>query len=445
MIVFMMAQLDGSVVAVANPVIAADLGVGASALSWTFSSYLLVMAMIIVPAGDLVDRVGPRRAFQIGVAMFTLASIACGCAASWVLLVCARAVQGAGGALLLASSVGVLRLCFSPGRFERIFGMVAGLAAVAFASGPLVGAALVSWPGWRSVFLINVPLGIAASGLAAVAIPRASARVRRRLDLVGLALLGLGTGALVWGVTAAGGSSWAVPEVLWPIVCGIALVVLFVVYERRHAVRPLVPSEAWRAPDVVVAAAVLVCYAFILFGLVFAITLQGQVDGASPLALSVVLLPLCASITVAGPTAGWATQRWGPRPVILMGFTFAAAGSCVLGVVPNLRLSPVSALVLTVAGAGLAGVQVASNTLLVMGFDEQRSGFAGALAGLVTQVGGACGVAVVGSVAGASGPSTLRVTVVIMCVVLILGSTVTGPVHAHLTRKMVMSSHAPRA
>ncbi|WP_123685638.1 MFS transporter [Amycolatopsis thermoflava] len=141
---------------------------------------------------------------------------------------------------------------------------------------------------------------------------------------------------------------------------------------------------SWRTPDVVVAAAVLVCYAFILFGLVFAITLQSQVDGASPLTLSMVLLPLCASITVAGPTAGWATQRWGPRPVILMGFTFAAAGSCVLGVVPNLRLSPVSALVLTVAGAGLAGVQVASNTLLVMGFDEQRSGFAGALAGLVT-------------------------------------------------------------
>lgn len=397
---FMLAQLDGTIVAVANPAIGETFDVPVSGLSWLFNGYLLAMAVSIVPSGELGDRLGARRAFLCGVAVFTAASAGCASATSWGLLLTCRVLQGVGGAILLTSCVAVLRRCYPPGALERALGMVAGLAAVAFAGGPLAGGVLVAEFGWRSVFAVNLPVGIVAVLLALAGIPRSGGSGRGPVDVPGAALLAAGLCVLTLGLSTAAEAGWGSPVTLALLAAGLAGCALCCRYEVRHAPAPLVPIPVLRSPGVARASLALCCYAIVLFGLAFGLPLREGV-AHDPVAGGLVLLPLCASITVAGPTAGRVAQRWGTRPVLLAGLWTAAAALAGLAVVPGGTAGSTAWLALI--GFGLSWVQVGANALLITSLDPARAGLAGALAGLVTQLGGAMGVAVLAAAGTGAG------------------------------------------
>jgi DHA2 family methylenomycin A resistance protein-like MFS transporter len=393
-------QLDVTVVNVALPKIGTDLATSLQGQQWVVDGYSVILASLLLAGGTIGDRYGHKKLVITGMGLFGAASLVCGLAPTIGVLVGGRALQGLGAALLLPGTLAVITRAF-PDRSEqaRAVGIWAGVSALALPAGPLIGGALVSGLGWRTVFLINLPI-------IAIAIPSALRLVTestddrpRRLDIPGMVLATLTLAATVYAVITAGHSHSA--GTAW-IAAGIAVVALvgFVLREHR-ADDPLLPLPLLRTPAFAGANLVAAAMNLVGIGTVFVATLYLQtVQHHTPFVAGTMLLPLFVPLAALAPITGRVTGRHGPRPPITAGLIVGAAGSLALwGLAPDssyLRLLPV----LLGLGIGMGLLTAAVVAAAVRAVPSDRAGLASGVNNTARQAAGALAIAIYGAIAG---------------------------------------------
>ena len=324
-VAYFMVVLDSLVVVTALPRMQHDLHVGLATLQWTVNAYGIAFAAGIITAAALGDRLGRRRVFFTGLALFTLASAACAVAPTVSTLVAARAVQGLGGAAVLPLSLTILTTAFPARRRGTIVGVYGGLAGLAVAVGPLVGGAVTEGLDWHWIFWINVPIGVAAGLLSLRLLPE-SFGPPARLDLPGVGLVSAGVVALVWGLVRAGQAGWGSAEVITSLAAGAALLAGFLVWEARAAA-PMLPLRMLRIRAFAAGNATGFLMTGSTFAAAFFVAQYFQFAlGYSPLATGLWLLPWTATPMLVSPVAGALSDRIGRRPLIVTGLLLQAAG-----------------------------------------------------------------------------------------------------------------------
>jgi MFS transporter, DHA2 family, methylenomycin A resistance protein len=386
---FFVLTLDAQVVTVAVPVVGVDLRAGVTELQWVVSGYTLVLAALLLSGGTLGDRLGARRSCAVALGAFMAASAVCGAAPSIAVLIAARLVQGAAAALLLPASLALVRRAHPEPRARiRALALWTAAGGAAMAAGPVIGGALTSALGWRSVFLVNLPVGAVA--LILLARGPATPAARRRLDVPGQLAATAAMVALTYAVIELDPLALA---------AGVVAVLVFLLVEHRSA-DPVLPLQliASRA----VATPVLVGSALnaTFYGPVFLVSLDVELGhGLSALAAGVAFLPMTALIAVANLVGGRLVERVGPRVPVLTGQTVLLAGVLGLLLVRDDTPVPLLAAALLPIGVG-AGLAVPALTAMVLeAVPAERAGVAAGLLNAGRQFGGTMGVAAGGALA----------------------------------------------
>lgn len=351
---YFMVVLDSVVVITALPRMQRDLHVSLSSLQWTLNAYGIAFAAGIITAAALGDRFGRRKVFTIGLALFTVASVACALAPNLSELIAARTVQGLGGAMVLPLSLTILTAAFPIERRGMIVGIYGGLAGLAVAMGPIVGGAVTQGIDWHWIFWINVPIGLVAVPLGLRLLPE-SYGAPERLDLVGAGLVTAGVVALVWALTRSGDVGWASAETVGALVTGTALLAAFLWWEHRAA-EPMVPVRLFAVRDFAIGNLT----TFLMSGAIFAggllVTEEFQLARHySPTGAGVRLLPFFATPMFVSPVAGAVSDRIGRRPIIVVGLSLLTAGFVWVAWSGSLATSWVELVIaLLVAGVGIS-------------------------------------------------------------------------------------------
>ena len=390
-----MAFVDGSVVNVALPAIQRDLAAGGAAVQWVMNAYLLLLSALVLVGGAAADRFGRRRVLLVGVGLFALASAACGFAPNATLLVIARALQGAGAALLTPASLAILGASFPETERGRAIGAWAGFGAVATAVGPVVGGWLVDHVGWRAIFFINLPLAAGTVVLALAAIPETSDPEARGLDGLGAALVALGLGLITWALASAPAQGLGSPAVAGALAAGLAFLTAFGWHEA-HSRAPMVAPALFRSRDFLGANLLTLFLYFALGGALFFLPFALiRLRGYPATAAGAAFLPFSLVMGLGSSPAGRLADRIGPRLPLTVGPLLAGGGFLLLawavseggywtGVLPAM-------LVLAV---GMT-VSVAPLTATVMNAVAQaHAGQASGINNAVARVAGLLGVAV---------------------------------------------------
>ena len=320
-----MTTLDNLVVTTALPVIREDLHAGLSGLEWTVNAYTLTFAVLLITGAALGDRFGRRRMFVIGLAIFTGASAAAALAPSIEVLIAARALQGLGGAIVTPLTLTILSAAVPAERRGLVLGAWGGISGLAVAIGPLVGGAVVEGISWQWIFWLNVPIGLVLIPLAALRL-RESRGPNDSLDLPGLALASVGLLGLVWGLVRANEIGWSSTEVVASITGGLAVLVLFVLWEIR-APEPMLPLRFFRNRTFAAANGASLLMFFGMFGSIFLLAQFFQViQGYSPLQAGLRILPWTAMPIFVAPIAGALSDRIGGGRIMAVGLSLQAAG-----------------------------------------------------------------------------------------------------------------------
>ena len=397
-------QLDVTIVNTALSSIGDALGGGVAELQWVVSAYTIAFAALILSAGALGDRLGARRVFMAGFILFTAASLGCALAPSAMLLIAARAIQGIGAAVLVPNSLALLNHAY-PDDTERgrAVGIWAAGASLALTAGPLAGGGLIALVGWRSIFLVNLPIGLAGLWLTWRYAEETTRSPAHRLDLPGQAAaigaLGLLAGALIEG----GVIGWSSTFVLASFAAAAACGVLFVVQERRAA-QPMLPLALFghRMFALTALDGLLVNVAF--YGLIFVLSLYlQQVDGFSPFQTGLAFLPMMGLVLPVNLLAPRAAEKFGAPAVIAAGAVISAAGcAALLGIADHTSYWTIGPQ-LAAIGGGL-GLLVPPLTSAMLGsVEKSRSGVAAGVLNATRQTGSVLGVALFGSLLGAAG------------------------------------------
>lgn len=393
-----MVILDTTVVTIALPNIQHELGAAISDLQWIVSGYTLVFACLLLSAGALGDRLGNKRMFLIGLVLFTGASVACGLAPNMWTLQLARVVQGAGAALQVPASLALLNHTFAdPHERDRAIGLWGGIAGVAAAGGPIIGGLLVNALSWRSVFFLNIPVGIVALLLAWRFVPHVEGRQGRGLDLgaqfAGIIALALLTLAFIqsaaWG--------WTSLPILGSLAGFVLATVIFLLIERR-AESPMLPLGLFRSLTFSAANSVGLLLNFGFYGELFVMTLFFQnIRGLSALITGLALLPQMGMAAFSSTLSGRVTGRRGARLPMLIGLTPGAAGFLLMTLVNATTGYLLFVLPLMAIGFGMAFTMPAMTTAVISSAPKERSGIASGVVNASRQVGSALSVAVLGS------------------------------------------------
>jgi len=402
--------LDATVVGIALPAIGRDFRAGLASVQWVVNGYTLTLAGLLLLGGTLGDGYGRRRMFAVGTAWFAAASLACGLAPDTGVLIAARALQGAGGALLTPGSLAILQASFAEQDRPAAIGAWSGLGGVATAAGPFLGGWLIGAVSWRLVFLINLPVAAAALAIAAKHVPESRAPgPAPRLDVMGAALVSGALAGLAYGLTEASSSGWASVPVLAPLAAGAALLVLFVLAERRAA-RPVLPLRVFASRQFSAANAVTFVVYAALGGVLFLVpTVLQVVHGYSPLQAGTSLLPVTAIMLLLSSRSGALAARIGPRLQMSAGPVVIAAGLALFTRAGD-RGGYLSVVLPAVAvfGLGLA-INVAPLTATAMAAaPAEQSGVASAVNNDVARAAGLIAVAVLPALGGITGHSYLH-------------------------------------
>ncbi|GAA2493186.1 DHA2 family efflux MFS transporter permease subunit [Streptomyces gobitricini] len=403
-----MVGLDGSVVAIANPEIGRDLHASTADLQWVTNSYLLALAAALILGGKLGDRFGRRTYYLIGVAGFTLASVAIGLAGSIEGVIAFRAAQGFFGALLMPNTLGLLRAVFPPKKFGMAVGVWAMVSSVSTALGPIVGGLLVEHVTWESVFYINAPIGVLALAFSALVLPQSKSPAgRHRFDVPGVVLLALGLLVVVFGVVKGETWGWASGSTLATLAAGLAVLLVFCWYETRVE-HPLLPMRLFRSPALTIGTIITAVNFFVLLGVIFFVMLYLQnVRGFTPVEAGVRTLPLSLASVVASPLGAKLTERFGARLTMPLGMSLQAAAS--FGMLGWGAHSSYAAMwpPFVALGLGVGMVMAASSDAIVGSAPVKDAGVAGGLQATALQVGGALGTSVLVSLISSRVGSTL--------------------------------------
>ena len=394
-------QLDVTVVNVAVKAIGGTFGGGIAELQWVVSSYVLMFAALILPAGALGDRFGAKRVLCAGFVIFVAASMACGLAPDFAVLIAARAVQGAGAALLGSCSLALLNYTFtSPADRARAIGHWAAGASAALSGGPVIGGILIATLGWRSIFFINTPIGLAGLWLVwryAKETPRAA---RRGMDLAGAVSAVIALAAFAAAVIEAGSDGFTSPWVLGGLVVSALAVAVFIRAEARTA-PPMLPLSLFRHRPFVAPVSVGFLVNVCFYGLIFLFSLLFQEQqGMSALRAGLAFAPMTAAILAANLLSGRVVAAVGRAGAILAGLVAMAIGCAAL-----LRAGPGTGYPALVGqqillGGGLGLLVPPMTGLLLSGVDRSRSGVAAGALTAFRQAGSLLGVAIFGALAG---------------------------------------------
>ncbi|WP_374777861.1 MFS transporter [Streptomyces sp. NBC_01310] len=404
-----MAMLDSTVVNVALPRIGQDLDADLAVLQWTVNAYLLTLAGLILVGGALSDRFGRRRIFVLGVVWFAVGSLLCGMAPNAGVLIAARALQGVGAALLAPGSLALIQGSIQAGDRGRAVGLWSGLGGVGSAVGPFLGGWLVDGPGWRWVFLLNVPVAAVCVPVALRHVPESrDPRAHGRFDVAG-AVLGASSLALItYALIEAPTGSVAVTGAA---VGGVLLGVAFVALERRRA-NPMVPPDIFASRQFTAVNLVTLCVYAALAGFFFLVVLQLQVvSGYSAMAAGAAVLPTTALMLLLSARAGEFAERIGPRIPLTVGPLLCAAGTLLI-----LQAGPAASYVrdvlpsMVVMGMGLVILVAPLTATVLASVDPGRAGLASGINNAAARVAGLLAVAALPLLSGMGPESYLSAT-----------------------------------
>jgi EmrB/QacA subfamily drug resistance transporter len=394
-----MAMLDSTVVNVALPRIGRDLDANLAALQWTVNAYMLTLAGLILIGGSLGDRYGRRKIFVLGVIWFATASLLCGLAPSAGVLVAARALQGAGGALLTPGSLALIQASFHPDDRGRAVGLWSGFGGIGAAVGPFLGGWLVDGPGWRWVFLLNVPLALLCAPIALRHVPEsADGRTHGRFDVLGAVLGALALALVTYALIEARQGSLVV---VVTAVAGLGAGVAFVQVEK-HRPDPMMPLDIFKSRQFTAVNLVTLCVYAAFGGFFFLTALQLQVAvGWSPLAAGTALLPTTVLMLLFSARSGALADRIGPRIPLTVGPLLCAAGMLLM-----LRVGPGASYVLDVLpavlvlGAGMVTLVAPLTATVLASVDTSRAGLASGINNAAARAAGLIAVAALPLLAG---------------------------------------------
>jgi EmrB/QacA subfamily drug resistance transporter len=399
----LMVALDALVVTTALSTIRLDLGASIEELEWTINAYTLSLAVLLMTAAALGDRLGRRRLFVAGIGLFTAASAACALAPSIGWLITARVVQGAGAAMVVPLAMALLSAAFPAEQRGRALGLFGGVLGLATLGGPMVGGAIVQALAWQWIFWINVPIGL-------LLIPLTRGRTEEsrgadaRIDVPGLALAAGGALGLVWGLVRGNAAGWTSAEVVGSLAAGALLLVAFVRWELR-AREPMVPmrffgSRAFSAGNAV---------SFLMFGSIFAgafffAQFLQTVLHYGPLGAGLRLAPWTVMLFVVAPIAGGRVNRYGERTLIVIGLLLNAAGYAWIALLAGPGLAyPAMIPPLMLAGVGVAMAIPAAQNAVLGAVPRGAVGKASGTFNTLRQLGGTFAIAALAAVFAASG------------------------------------------
>ncbi len=399
--------LDALIVNVGLPAIQADFKVGEAGLQWVVAAYSLGMAVFIMTAATLADLHGRRRLYVAGISVFTLASIACGLAPSLEVLNFARGVQGVAAATANVTSLALVSAAFpDPKQKASAIGLWTAIASVGTAVGPTLGGFLVEHWGWRSIFLVNVPVGVLVVFLSLRYVVESRDERPRQLDLAGQALFMVTVGALAYAVIQGPKAGWTSPLILGLFALAAIGCATFVRFEQRSA-DPMMDISLFREPAYALAIGTICAVFFSIYGMLLLTTQFLQnVRGYTPEQTGLMILPFSAAVTIVSPLVGRLVGRFGARPPILVGLALLIAG--LAGLIAGGHGNPVVVLV----GLGLCGIGGALcltpiTTIAMTSVPPQRAGMASGIMSAQRAIGSTVGFAVLGSVLAAWLSATL--------------------------------------
>ncbi|WP_314225727.1 MFS transporter [Streptomyces zaehneri] len=395
----MMVALDGTIVAIANPAIASDLGATFAEVQWITNAYFLALAVSLITAGKLGDRFGHRQTFLIGVVGFAAASGAIGLSGSIALVVTFRVFQGLFGALLMPAALGLLRATFPAEKLNMAIGLWGMVIGASTAGGPILGGVLVEHVNWQSVFFINVPVGALALVLGVVILlDHRAENAPRSFDLLGIALLSGAMFCLVWALIKAPTWGWA-DGLTWAFLVGSAMLFAAFAFWETKVKEPLIPLALFRSVPLSAGVVLMVLMAIAFMGGLFFVTFYLQnVHGMSPIDAGLHLLPLTGMMIVGSPLAGAAITKLGPRIPLAGGMAATAIAMYGMSTLETDTSSGLMSIWFALLGFGLAPVMVGATEVIVGNAPMELSGVAGGLQQAAMQIGGSLGTAVLGAV-----------------------------------------------
>jgi EmrB/QacA subfamily drug resistance transporter len=395
--------LDTLVVTTALSTIRLDLGASIAELEWTVNAYNLSFAVLLMTGAALGDRFGRKRLFALGIAIFTASSAACALAPDVGTLIAARAVQGAGAALVMPLGLTLISAAFAPDSRGRALGIYFGATGLSVASGPVVGGAIAEGIAWEWIFWVNVPLGI-------VLLPFVLRQIREShgpdtaIDLLGLALITGAAFGVVWGLVRGNAAGWGSLEVVGSFAAGILLAAAFVAWELRTP-DPMLPMRFWRARAFTAGNVSIFFSIAALFGAVFFLAQFLQTGlGYGPLDAGVRLLPWTLTLFFVAPAAGALVDRYGERPFMVAGLLLQGIGMGWIALIadPGMAYGEMIA-PLIVAGCGVSMTFPAAQNSVVSSVPLEAVGKAAGANSMMRELGGVFGIAILVAVFAGAG------------------------------------------
>jgi EmrB/QacA subfamily drug resistance transporter len=389
--------IDNTVLNTALPTLARELHTGTSGLQWIVDAYSLCFASLLVPAGAIGDRFGRRRALVGGLVTFAVGSAAAAFAPSAAVLIADRVVMGLGAAFVMPSTLSILNAVFPPGERAQAIAAWSAVAGVGIVIGPTLGGALLSHFAWGSVFLVNVPLvALALVGVIRI-VPETAEPQPGRLDLVGTVLAAAGLVALVDAIIEGPDRGWTSPTTLIEVGLALGILATFVRWELRAA-HPLIDLRVFASRAFSAASASVTVIFFSLFGSLFALTQYLQlVHGYSPLSAGVRALPFALAMGLTSPLSAAVASRLGTRVVVAGGLTMLGAGLLALSTIGVASPYPPIAAFVAVMGGGMGLVMAPASATIMASVPPEQAGAGSAVNDTIREVGGALGIAVIGS------------------------------------------------
>ncbi|WP_019630980.1 MFS transporter [Actinomadura atramentaria] len=395
-------SLDNTILNSALPSLQRDFDASVPGLQWTVDAYLIVLASLLIFSGATADRIGRRRVFRVGLCLFTLGSVLCSLAPGLGWLIAARVVQAVGGSMLNPVAMSIITNVFTePRERARAIGVWGGVVGFSMAAGPVVGGLLVDGVGWRSIFWLNLPIGLAALALTTKFVPESKAPLARRADPIGQVCAIVLLGALSYAIIEAPVLGWTAPRVLAAAALALAALTGFALHARRAA-EPLIDPRFFRSLPFSGATLIAVCGFAALAGFLFMSNLYLQgVRHMSALHAGLYLLPMAALTAVTAPLSGRLVGSRGPRlPLQIAGVSMLAAG-ILFAAFDAASTTGLLILANVLFGIGFGMLNSPITNTAVSGMPTSQAGVAAAVASTSRQVGQALGVAVIGAVVSA--------------------------------------------
>jgi EmrB/QacA subfamily drug resistance transporter len=394
-----MVMLDNTIVTVALPTIRRDLGIGVSELEWIVTAYTLTFAAFILIGGKLADLLGRRLMFNVGLAIFTISSLACGLAGSIDLLLGARAVQGVGAAIMIPSTLSIVTATFPPRQRGTAIGVWAGTAGMALAIGPLLGGILTQQLSWHWIFFVNVPVGVLAIVVSRVVIPESRDTSHEQgLDLPGLLSSGASLFALTYALIEGDNKGWTSPLIIGLFALSGVLMLAFVLLELYQRL-PMLELSLFRIGNFVGSVLVALLVSLAMFGVFFFMSLYIQnIIGYSPTRAGASFLPMTVLVILVAPFAGRFSDRIGSRWLMAAGMTLVAISLYLFSRVGLHTTFPELLPAMIIGGIGMPMAMSPTTAAAMATVPVDKAGVGSGVLNSFRQVGGSLGIALLGAI-----------------------------------------------